>query len=292
MSILKQKSVKLPVCVEVNPPKGVDLDTVFGKLDDNLEGISFLNVTDSALARLKANALMFASILKNRYKIEPLVNLSCRDRNTIALQADILGAEMLGIKSIVALTGDSVSSGDHQSSKPVFEVNSVRLLEIISKLNRGVDLNDNPLSKASSITPGAVCNPNCKNLEAEIRKLQKKKDAGASYVLTQPVFDIEASKAFFSKAKEIGIELFIGLLPFKSFESLKAILSVPGISASENLLTKVQEMDESKIKDFSFELCKDILLENLEFVSGVHVVSAKTPKLALTLASELVKLYN
>src|SRR5689334_4471947 len=112
------------LCLEVNPPRGTDLTAIFQRLDGNIDGIDFLNVTDSALARMKCGALPFASLLKQRYGIEPLVNLACRDRNIIALQSDLLGGWILGVRSVVALTGDAVTVGDLPETKGVFEVNS------------------------------------------------------------------------------------------------------------------------------------------------------------------------
>jgi 5,10-methylenetetrahydrofolate reductase len=146
------------ICLEVNPPRGVDLDPIFTRLEGHIDGLDFFNVTDSALARMKCASLPFAAMLKQRFGVEPLVNLSCRDRNVIALQGELLAAWMMGVRSIVALTGDAVSIGDLPSAKGVFEVNSVGLLQIVEKLNSGYDLAGNELKGAPHFWPGAVVN--------------------------------------------------------------------------------------------------------------------------------------
>ena len=165
--------------LEVNPPHGVEFESILQRLEGRLEGVDLFNVTDSALARMRFAAIPFASLLKNRFGLEPLVNISCRDRNLIAIQGDLLAAWALGIRSVVALTGDAVSVGDSPERKGVFEVNSVGLLKVIAKLNSGYDLAEKPLSGGTAFVPGVVVNPNAKNAAAELRRLDKKREAGA-----------------------------------------------------------------------------------------------------------------
>ena len=119
------------VCFEVNPPKGTDLSKIFDRLANRVDGIDFFNITDNALARMKMAALPFASLIKERFRIEPLVNVTCRDRNSIALQSDLLAGYALGVRSVVALTGDAISVGDNVQAKAVFEMNSVGLFIFI-----------------------------------------------------------------------------------------------------------------------------------------------------------------
>ena len=133
------------LCLEVNPPKGVDCAKVFNRLDKHLKSVDFFNITDSALARMRMNPMVFAAELKKRYDVEPLVNMSCRDRNLIAMQGDLLAGWMMGVRSVIALTGDAISVGDSPDSKGVFEVNSVGLLGAVNKLNAGEDLVGNKL---------------------------------------------------------------------------------------------------------------------------------------------------
>lgn len=282
------------LCLEVNPPRGVEVDDIFERLNGKLEGVDFFNVTDSALARMKFSALPFASLLKARFRIEPLVNLSCRDRNLIAIQGDLLAGWATGVRAVVALTGDAVTIGDSPDRKGVFEVNSIGLLNTIYKLNSGVDVSGNELQSPPEYFPGVVVNPNARNQAAEIKRLAKKREAGARFALSQPVFDEANSTEFFSKAKEIGIPIFMGLLPFKSAKAvLNVVEFVPGIKISEDVLKYVNSKSvEDDLSPFFIERCLSLAKANRSHVCGFHVVSGVTPKLALRLTHELAKMID
>ncbi len=283
----------LHFCLEVNPPRGIDHDGVVARLKGKLGGVSFINVTDSALARMKAAALPFASVLKRELGVEPLVNVSCRDRNVIALQADLLGASMLGIRSVVALTGDALSVGDMPAAKGVFEVNSVGLLGIISSLCRGEDLAQNALKGSPVITPGVVVNPNARNISAELRRLEKKKNAGARYALTQPVFDLPLARTFLEQAiQTVELPILVGVMPIRSGKAGLAMNAVPGIKLPDELVKECQDIGEGDFSARSIERAMTICEGVRGLVAGFHVVSGPAPTLGLELVSLLVKQFG
>jgi 5,10-methylenetetrahydrofolate reductase len=253
---------------------------------EKVRGIDFLNITDSALAKMKLSSLAFASIIKQRLGIETVVNLSCRDRNVIALQSDLLGGWALGVRSIVALTGDAVTVGDLPEAKGVFEVNSVGLLNLIATLNGGKDMAGNELKGHPAYTPGVV-NPNVKNPNAEIKRLLRKKEAGAVYALSQPVFDPEQACAFFEAASSVGLDLFVGLLPFKSVQSFEGISKVPGIKIPDGVAQKVRSVAPEKVGETSLDVAMEVAERVKPFVRGFHVVSGGSPLLALDLCQRL-----
>jgi len=275
------------VCLEVNPPRGVDCSVVLARLTGQLTGIDCLNVTDSALARMKSAALPFAALLKQRLGVEPLVNVSCRDRNLIALQADLLAAWMHGVHSIVALTGDAVTVGDSPERKGVFEINSVGLLNAVKTLNSGQDLSGNFLTGAPNFVCGVVTNPNAKNIAAEVRRLAKKGEAGATYALTQPVFDETVARAFLTEARTTKVKILLGLMPFKSYEAALALGQIPGIRMPQSVLDEVRALPAEKVADFSMQLCERIFKSVGDLALGVHVISGASAKLGLELAQHL-----
>lgn len=277
------------ICLEVNPPRGTDVHTIISRLESQLDGIDFLNVTDCALAKMRLAALPFAALLKQRLGREVMVNVSCRDRNLIAIQADLLAAWAFGVQSIVALTGDAVTVGDSPDRKGVFEVNSLGLLATIGTLNSGKDLAGHELKGAPSFCAGVVLNPNARNTGAEIRRLQKKKDAGAQYALTQPVFDEHAAVGFFREAQKVGVPLFAGLLPLKSASGAEAVVKVPGIRISDRVLAVINSAGDGDLSDFFVEHCLTLAHALRPFVVGFHVVSGATPLLALRLARQLAR---
>jgi 5,10-methylenetetrahydrofolate reductase len=275
------------LCIEINPPRGVELESTFEKLDGQLDGIDLLNVTDSALARMRFAPLPFASMLKARYGIEPVVNISCRDRNLIAIQGDLLAGWAMGVRSVVALTGDAVTIGDSPERKGVFEVNSIGLLNVIQSLNQGSDVSGNQLKGAPSYFPGVVVNPNVKNPNAELKRLAKKRAAGGRYALSQPVFDLDTTVEFLKQAQVVGMPLFLGLLPVKSKESLRGMSKIPGIKVPESLLSRVEALPDSAVEQFSVDECVKLVHAAAPYVRGFHVISGTTPKLALRFAQEL-----
>jgi 5,10-methylenetetrahydrofolate reductase len=207
----------------------------------------------------------------------------------IALQAEVLGAWVLGIRSLVALTGDKVSLGDLPQAKAVFEVNSIGLLDLIQRLNGGSDLAGGDIKGSLAMVPGVVVNPNAKNIPAEIKRLRAKKEAGGMYALSQPVFDKEAAKEFFSEAAAVGIPILMGLMPLKSKKSAEGICSIPGIKVSETFLSTLEKLEDegTAIADYSIAHAVEIAEELKDIVNGFHVISGATPVLSLRLASAL-----
>lgn len=278
------------LCLEVNPPRGVDTAAVLGRLSGQLEGIDFLNVTDCALAKLKCAPFPFAALLKQQFRREVLVNLSCRDRNLLALQADLLGGWISGVRSVIALTGDAMSVGDSPERQGVFEVNSVGLLQAIRTLNSGRDLAGHELKGAPGFYPGVVVNPNARNVAAELRRLERKRDAGARYALSQPVFDIAGSVNFFRECAAVGVPTFVGLLPLKNAHSIDAVTKIPGIRVAEGYAQAIAQSPPDAAEAYSLDFCCELASAVSSYVRGFHVVSGAAPLLALRLAHKLVEL--
>jgi 5,10-methylenetetrahydrofolate reductase len=275
------------LCLEVNPPRGTDVDAVLTRCAE-LKGIDFVNITDSALAKMRLSALTFAAIFKQRLGIEPLVNVSCRDRNIIALQSELLGAWAMGVRSVIALTGDAVTVGDLPDAKGVFEVNSIGLLNIVATLNSGKDLAGVELKGRPEFVSGVVVNPNARNRDAELRRLARKRDAGAQYALSQPVFDPEQARAFFEAAASVGLDILIGLMPFRSAKAFEGIAKVPGIKIGDDLVRRVGGLADAEVAELSLSLALEVAEQVRPFVRGFHVVSGGAPLLALTLCERLV----
>lgn len=278
------------LCLEVNPPRGSDIEEILVRLGGGcLEGVDFLNVTDSALARMKMAAIPFAALLQNRLKRVALVNMSCRDRNLIALQGDLLAGWALGIKSVIALTGDAMTIGDSPERKGVFEINSIGLLGAIKALNSGLDVDGHKLSSAPALTAGVVVNPNARNSNAEIRRLQRKKDAGAQYALSQPVFDLHQAGEFLAAARVVDLPIFLGLMPLKNAKAAAAMQEIPGMRLSADLTSRLVSNPDGDWGAYTIEHCCRIASALRSQVAGLHVISGASAKLALELTGSLAK---
>jgi homocysteine S-methyltransferase len=187
----------------------------------------------------------------------------------------------------VALTGDAVTVGDLPDAKGVFEVNSIGLLNILASLNSGKDLAGVELKGATGYVPGVVVNPNVRNRDAEIRRLSRKREAGGSYALSQPVFDVDHAVEFFQAASATGVDNFVGLLPFKTARGFEAVAKIPGIKVPEGVLDRVRSLAEDDVARYSIDLACEIAERTRPFVRGFHVISGGSPLLAVELCNRL-----
>src|SRR3989338_4528413 len=191
----KVETGKFIVTSEIGPPKGIDIKEMLEDADLVKNRVDAINVTDLQSSVMRLGSLAVCHLLKDR-GIEPVFQVTCRDRNRLALQSDLLSAAVLGIENILALTGDYPTLGDHPEAKPVFDLDSVQPLEVIKTLQEGKDMKGNPLKGSPKFCVGAVVNPGADPIEPEIIKMEKKIEAGAKFFQTQAVHDIELFKKF------------------------------------------------------------------------------------------------
>lgn len=280
-------------CLEVNPPRGTSVSVIMERLscfNDKSISPDFFNVTDSALASMKLSPIAMSSILRSAFPhIEPLFNFTCRDKNLIALQSDLLGAWALGLKSLIALTGDKMSVGDIPNGKCVFEVNSVGLLGLVEKLNSGYTYTDRKLNAPTDYLCGVVVNPNANNIDSEIKRLKRKEDSGGYYALSQPIFDIERAIEFFSKARETtNIKLMLGLFPMKKLVSLEHVASIPGIKVAPCFMDAANRCEsDSELEELSLNHCLELAQRVENLVDGFHVITGASLKMGINLVKLL-----
>ena len=207
---------KFLVTSEIGPPKGTDLKETLEDAELIRSRVDAINVTDLQSSVLRVGSLAVCSLLKNR-GIEPIFQMTCRDRNRLALQSDLLSASVLGIENVLLLTGDYPTLGDHPESKPVFDLGSVQLIQVASALESGKDMKGNALKGAPKFCMGAVVNPGADPLEPETIKMEKKIEAGAQFFQTQAVYDIELFKRFLDSIQGIKkVPILAGIVLLKS----------------------------------------------------------------------------
>lgn len=228
------------ITAEVCPPKGCDT-SLFLQQAKALSGIvDAVNVTDNQGANMRISPLA-ASCLLLREGVEPILQLTCRDRNRLALQSELLGAAALGIKNILALTGDHISFGDHKEAKAVFDLDSVQLLEAIKCLENGFDLSGKKLEGAPLFFPGAAAAPKAEPFELTLFKLRKKAAAGAKFFQTQAVFDTDKLERFSDAVKPLGVKVITGILLLKSAGMARFInKNIPGLRVPEELIHELE----------------------------------------------------
>ena len=255
------------VTAEVGPPKGIHIDHLIDEAKEHLSGITAVNVTDNQSSVMRMGSLPTCVALKNA-GLTPILQLTCRDRNRIALQSELLGAAMLGIDNILCLTGDHTTMGDHPGAKPVFDLDSVSLLHTVCQLEKG-----------------AVVSPCSDSVDAQLAKMERKVMAGAEYFQTQAVFDSEKFISFMEKAKQFGKPVQLGVIIPKSAGMAKFMNNnVAGVHVPQHMIDALAaDKERAKAGITGVEIAAQIIRECRPYCQGVHIMAlgweAKVPEL-------------
>ena len=273
------------VTAEVGPPKGIHADHLVEEAKTYLSGITAVNVTDNQSSVMRMGSLPACVALKNA-GLTPILQLTCRDRNRIALQSELLGAAMLGIDNILCLTGDHTKMGDHPQAKPVFDLDSVSLLHTVCQLEKGVDLAGNELvGEAPKFAKGAVVSPCSESVDAQLAKMERKVMAGAEYFQTQAVYEPEKFIEFMEKAKQFGKPVQLGIVIPKSAGMAKFMNNnVAGIHIPQDMIDELAaDKEKAKAGITGIEIAARIIKACKPYCQGVHIMAlgweSKVPEL-------------
>ena len=273
------------VTAEVGPPKGIHADLLVEEAKTYLSGITAVNVTDNQSSVMRMGSLPACVALKNA-GLTPILQLTCRDRNRIALQSELLGAAMLGIDNILCLTGDHTKMGDHPQAKPVFDLDSVSLLHTVCQLEKGVDLAGNELvGEAPKFAKGAVVSPCSESVDAQLAKMERKVMAGAEYFQTQAVYEPEKFIEFMEKAKQFGKPVQLGIVIPKSAGMAKFMNNnVAGIHIPQDMIDELAaDKEKAKAGITGIEIAARIIKACKPYCQGVHIMAlgweSKVPEL-------------
>lgn len=260
------------VTSEIGPPKGIDTKIILEDAELIRGRVDAINVTDLQSSVMRLGSLAVCRLLKEK-GFEPIFQITCRDRNRLALQSDLLSAAALGIENVLILTGDHPSLGDHPSAKAVFDLDSVQLLEVVKKLESGTDMMGNKLEgPAPQFCKGAVVNPGADPLEPQILKMEKKIAAGAEFFQTQAIYDIKQFEVFLSKIKHLKTTILGGIVLLKSAGMAKYMnANVAGISVPENLIQRMQETKDKAAT--SVEIAAELIKALKPMCQGIHIMS-------------------
>jgi len=259
------------VTTEMGPPKGVDIGPMLEGAELVRGRVDAINITDQQSATMRLGSLAACRLLKERGH-EVIYQITCRDRNRIALQSDLLSAAALGIENVLVLTGDYPSFGDHPEAKPVYDLDSAELLSVVRKLEAGIDMMGNPLKGAPKFCAGAVVNPGADPIEPEIIKMEKKIAAGARFFQTQAIYDIPSFKGFFEKTKHLNAVLLGGVMLLKSAKMARYLNeNVAGINVPEGLIREMESARDKAGK--SIEIAVRLIRELTPLCRGIHLMS-------------------
>lgn len=261
------------ITAEVGPPKGTDLSEMKHHIETLKGKVTALNVTDNQSAVMRVCTLAIAQVLMDM-GVEPIYQMTCRDRNRLGLQSDLLGASVLGIKNVLSLTGDHTTLGDHKTAKPVFDLESVQLLQVIYRLNEGYDMEGNELKGKTDFFAGAIVTPEANPLEPQFAKFEKKVEAGAKFFQTQAVYDMKKFHTFMERTSKHNVPILAGILLLKSAGMAKYLNKfVAGISVPQELIDELAPYKGEDALKKGIEIAGRQIAELKNVCAGVHVMA-------------------
>ena len=263
------------ITAEVGPPKGFHLDHLMQEASDYLKGVTAVNVTDCQSSIMRMGSLATCKALKDN-GLNAIYQLTCRDRNRIALQSDLLSAAYFGIDNLLLLTGDHTRMGDTPAAKPVFDLDSVSLLHAVSQLESGVDLGGGELDgEPPKFAKGAVVSPCSDSVDVQLAKMERKVAAGAQYFQTQAVFEPEKFIKFMDKAKQFGVPVMLGLIILKNAGMANFMNNnIAGISVPPEMIEELKaDKEKTKAGITGVEITARLIKELKPYCQGVHIMA-------------------
>ncbi len=261
--------------VELLSPRGVDASKQINSARELFyNGIDVINIPDGPRASARMSALALAIQIQREVGIETVLHFVCRDRNVIGIQSDLLGAYALGIKNILAITGDPPKLGTYPDATGVFDVDSIGLVNILNRLNNGLDIAGYPIGEPTGFFIGVGVNPLAFNLEEELRRLYWKVDAGAEFIVTQPIFDVSGFKKFLKLIEHYRLPVIVGIWPLTSLRNAEFMKNeVPGVVVPDSVIERMRRVADSKEKSIEegITIAKETLLEIGHLVQGVQI---------------------
>ncbi len=264
------------ITAEICPPRGTEVEGFIAKARLLKDKVTAANVTDNQRAVMRLSSLACSVLLINE-GVEPVFQMTCRDRNRLGIQSDVLGAWVLGVRNVLALSGDHVSSGDHKEAKAVFDLDSVQLVQALEGLNAGKNLAGREIRGSTGFYIGAVVAPEANPVEPEMIKFEKKVRAGARFFQTQAIFDMERFKRFFEGAEKLGVKVLGGVLLLKSAKMARFLNEkVPGVNVPGGLIDELEGAPDELEK--GIEIASRQVRELKGFCHGAHIMAIGTEK--------------
>lgn len=265
------KSGKFVVTAEVGPAKGTDIHEFMGSAELLKNRVAAINCTDQQSAVMRLGSLAACILLKQK-GIDPVFQMTCRDRNRIALQSDLLNAAVMGIENVLCLTGDFVTLGDHPDARPVFDLDSVSLLQAARGLEQGKDLAGKELKGTPKFFLGASVTPGADPIEPQLIKMEKKAKAGAQFFQTQAVYEPRKFESFMKEAKKFGVPVLVGIVLIRSAAMARFMnKNVAGIHVPDEMITEMDKAEDKAKK--SIEVAARLIKEMKSMCQGTHIMA-------------------
>jgi homocysteine S-methyltransferase len=275
---LARKSVmghRFVISVEMNPPRGHDVKKVLEAAEKlRFHGVDVVNIPDGPRASARISALHTAALIQQWVGMETILHYTCRDRNLLGMQGDLLGAHAQGLHNVLAVTGDPPKLGDYPHVTAVYDVESIGLVRVLDGLNRGVDLAANPIGDPTRFLIGVGANPGATDLEREVRRFRYKVEAGANFCMTQPVFEPALLEQFLERIADCRIPVLVGILPLASHRNAEFLHNeVPGMQIPDAVRARMAEAGSGeKARETGIAVAQEALLATRDLVQGVYIM--------------------
>jgi 5,10-methylenetetrahydrofolate reductase len=281
-------SGKFVVTSEIGPPKGTNLEKMIHHIELLKHKVDALNVTDHQSSVMRFPSIGGALMIKELGG-EPILQMTCRDRNRLALQADLLFAWSRGIRNVLCLTGDAVVVGDHKSAKGVFDLDSSQLLSGIRTLETGKDLGGNDLDGTVKFCAGAIVTPEANPIEPQLIKFEKKVEAGAEFIQTQAIYDLDNFKRFMGYARPFGVKILAGIILLTSWRMAEFMnKNVPGVSVPQPLIDEMKAAPKGGVIRKGIEIAGRMIriIREESICDGVHIMAIGREELVPEILAE------
>jgi len=270
-------SGKFVVTAEVGPPKGTDITETLEHIDMIKDKVDGINSTDNQSSVMRISSLGTCTLIKQRGG-EPILQMTCRDRNRMGLESDLLAANVLGIDNVLCLTGDYISVGDHINAKPVFDLDSVQLVQTVRMMEEGKDLGGNELNAPVKFCCGAIVTPEADPIEPQLMKYEKKIKAGIEFVQTQAIYDIDNFKKFMTYARKVNgdVKILAGIVLLTGAGMARYMnVNVPGIVVPDALIDELKSAEKGKAVQKGIEIAGRMIkqLKDEQICDGVHIMA-------------------
>jgi len=268
---------KFITSVELYPPKGPDPGRVLRSAARLKErGVDCVNIPDGPRAMARMSSMVLASLVEKEVGIEAILHFACRDRNILGIQSDLEGGHAIGLRNILAITGDPPKLGDYPDATAVYDIDSIGLVKMLSRLNSGQDMVGHPVGAQTMFHIGVGVNPGEESRESEIRRYREKVEAGAEYVLTQPVFDVRRLESFLKETADFRLPTVVGILPLLSYRNAEFLNNeVPGMEIPDDVMDRMAKAggDEAS-REEGVRIAREAVqqVRTLEGVCGVYLM--------------------
>jgi len=269
----KLAAQKFVAFVEILPPRGVDASKeIEGARACAAKGIDCINVPDGPRASARLSAQVTCQLIQREAQIEAVLHFCCRDRNILGIQSELLGAHAVGVRNLICITGDPPRMGTYPDATAVFDVDAIGLTNIVNNLNHGLDIGGNPTGSQTALLIGVGANPGALNLDEEIRRLEWKAQAGAEYIVTQPVFDLDLLEKFLKRTEDIKLPVICGIWPLTSYRNAEFMVNELRVPVPEHFMGRMRQVDNAeKARQEGVAIAQEMVGRVRQMVAGVQL---------------------